>query len=145
MMAARAQTDFFERGTGALLRFISRQPANQQRHHDIFQRGEFRHEVMLLPHIADLTVPKRRKIRFGKQNYIRTFVVYRPVGRFVEAREQVKQSAFPRAAFTDYRHLVAGFDGKIEIAKDRQIVLARAVDLGQLLDANQRCGFQTLV
>ena len=54
--------------------------ANQQRHHDVFERGEFRHEVMLLPHIADLSVPKRRKVRLRKAKLYSYFCSISPLG-----------------------------------------------------------------
>src|SRR5665213_4432494 len=101
--------------------------------------------MLLLPDIADLPIPKRGQIRLRKSRDIRTFVVYRSFAGAVETRQQMKQSALARPAFTDDRDLVASLNLQIELPEDDKIQFARAVNLRELFYANERAGVQAPV
>lgn len=95
---------------------------------------------MLLPNVSNLPIPESRQFRFGSSYHIFMLVVYRPRGGFIKTANQVKQRTLSRAAFADNRNLLSLGDVEREIAEDDKILVARAVDLCEIFDADQRRG-----
>ena len=100
---------------------------------------------MLLPHIADFAIAETRELGFGQSNNILMFVVYRTFGRCVEAADQVQEGAFSCAALAYDGDLLAFSDLQRQVAENDQIFVARAIDLREIFDADERRRTQTTV
>jgi hypothetical protein len=90
-----AQADTLQQRRGTLARFRDRGLADQQRHADVFQRGEFRQQVVELVHEpSDGCAAGHASSRQGRQ----LFAVQpdAALGRRVEAAQQVEQGTFAR-------------------------------------------------
>ena len=109
-----------------------------QRHAHVLFRRKFRQEMMLLPHIPDLAISKIRELMLGQSDNILIFVVYRPGAWCVEPADQMQEGTLAGAALTDDGNLLALGDLQRQIVKNDEIFVARAVDLREFLDADDR-------
>ena len=91
---------------------------------------------MALPDEADRAVAEMGQVGVGELGDVCGSIVDGAAGGGVESPQQVQQSGFPGARFARQGHAFARFDRELQVAEDRQLRFAGAVDLGQIFGAN---------
>lgn len=137
MMGTGGEAHFIKATAGVGLRPRFGNAADQQGHHDVFESREFRKQMMLLPDVADFPVAEDGEGGFGEAGDVTVFVENVSAGGVVEARNEVEKGAFPSPAGADDGDLVSGTDMQIQIAKDNEVGIARAVDFSEPVNANE--------
>ncbi len=66
MIATMADAHIFQQLAGTLFCLLAGEPRNQLRHHDVFERGEFRQEMVELVDEADRATADRGALIFGQ-------------------------------------------------------------------------------
>ena len=102
---------------------------------DVFARGQTRDQVVELEHEADVVPPVLSQFRLGRLRQIVVQVVHVPGGRRVEAADDIEKGGFPAARRSKQNDELAGPDVEADAAKGVYVHLAHAVDLSNVLQA----------
>jgi len=138
MMPAGIESDLSQTLSSGLLRMASWRSADQQRHHHVFQCGEFRKQSIHLPDETDLA------ISHGGQSGLVQFGSFRilnpdaPIARGVEQSEQVQKCGLAGAAFAGERHSLAWRQFQVQAGEYRQVTATAAVALGKISGSKSR-------
>jgi len=97
----RAQSDFIQPRQCVRGGFVPVSTANQQRHHHVFQRREFRQQVVNLPNKPNFPIAKVRLLGLCETRYLSTSVVYRTRGRPVQTAQHMQQGALAGPALSN--------------------------------------------
>ncbi len=101
MPDALRQSDLFQHGSGLRMCFSGFHAAYQQRHGDVFQRGEFRQQVVELIDETERTVAQFAALRFVHRGYILPQDIHTAAGDGVESTEQMQQGTLAGTGCAD--------------------------------------------
>ena len=127
---AHAEPDPSEQFAGALARLADRRAADQQRHADVFERGEFRQQVMELVDEAERAVAQFSASAIGQPRHGLALDLDFTAGRLVEAAEDVQQGALAGARGADDRDRLVAAHVEADIVQHVGAQVAFFVDLG---------------
>lgn len=131
VMAAGAEADFGQ-FFGCLLRGLrGRDAADEKRHHDIFEGGEFGEQVVALPDEADLAITEVAERGVGELGDVLRSEEDAAGGGAVETAEQVQEGRFTGAGFADDRDSFPLLYFQMQILKNDDFRLAGRIALGQ--------------
>ncbi len=133
VVQAMAQADRFQQRGRTLAGFGHAGTGQHHRHHHVFQRGEFRQQVVELVDEAQRLVAQQatRGVRQGRHALAGD--EHLTCGRHIEATQQVQQGALAGAGGTDDRHRFAGIDLQVQPIEHRGLHAAFGVGLAQAL------------
>ncbi len=129
---ARAQADLFQprhRGPG---RLGAGDAPDQQRHHDVLERGELRQQVMDLPHEPDRPVAQVRQLGVRQRRDVLRPEIDSALRRPVQPAEQVQERGLAGARLSHDGQPLAPPHFEIETGKHHQLIVAGAVPLGDI-------------
>ncbi len=124
MLPALGQTHLAEPPRSFLLGGRERLPARQQRHGDILKSGEFRQQVVELPHIADFAVTKLGRGILGKRIHVKVCAVYGTRRRTIKRGQDVQQRTLSRTRLANDRQHRSLGDLKRQILKEHELIFA---------------------
>ena len=121
VMRAVFESDFAQPLTSFVFRLLAIFISHEQRHRDIFDRREFRHQVMELPDVSNRTVAKIRGCFVGKRLQLELGAVYVTLRSTIKRSEDVQQGALSGTTLPDDSdHLpLQNLEG--QIVKDHQV------------------------
>jgi len=121
MVRAIFQSDFAQPFTSFVFRLTRVFVSHQQRHGHVFNRREFRQQVMKLPDVSNRTVAKIRGCLIGKRLQLKLGAVYVTLRSTIKRSEDVQQGALARATLADDGdHLpLPNLEG--QVVKDHQV------------------------
>lgn len=136
VMAAGAEADFGE-FCGCLLGSLrGRDAADEERHHDVFEGGEFGEQVVALPDEADFAIAEVAEGGVGELGDVLGSEEDAAGCGTVKAAEEVEESGFAGAGFADDRDSLALGDFELEVLEDDDFRLAGRVALGQIFGSD---------
>ena len=109
--------------------------AGEQRHGDVFQRGELRQQVVELPDVADGAVAEVSLLRGRERGELNPGADHLPGGGCVQRGQDVQQGRFARAGFADDGDQIAGGEREVQVAEEFEPAVAGSVGLRQILNA----------
>ena len=101
MADALCQSDLLQHGSRLRMRFGGFHAAYQQRHGDVFQRGEFRQQVVELVDETERTVAQFAALRLVHLRYILSQDADAAAGDGVEPAQQMQQGALAGTGCAD--------------------------------------------
>lgn len=130
VMAAGAEADFGQ-FFGCLLRGLcGRDATDEERHHDIFEGGEFGEQVMALPDEADLAIAEVAERGVGELGDVLGSEEDAAGGGAVETAEQVQEGGLPGAGFANDRDSFPLLNFELQVLKNDDFRLAGRIALG---------------
>ncbi len=136
MIQPLCQPDLFQHCGGERRGFRALHPAYQQRHRDIFQRGEFRQQVMELVDEAERTVAHFAALRFVHLLHILPEYLHAAAAGIVQSAEQMQQRALARTGCADDRDTLAALQVEVDTLQHRHIHHAQRECLAQIAAGN---------
>ena len=137
VLRAVAQADQLQCDFGIALALRAGQAGQQQRQLDVALRGQHRHQVVELEHVADvLAAPVRELAALHRVDALAVDGDL-PARGDVEAADQVEQGGLARAGGAHERHEIAAGDVQVHAVQDFDLLRTTLVGLGEVVDADQ--------
>ena len=113
-----AQSELLEKPGGARLRGATGEPADAERERDVFQRGEFGKEPVVLEHEPDVAVAESGCFLVGEPPHLLTGEADRAAFGAVEGAEDMQQRRLAGAAAAGHRHHLADRHVQIQLPEN---------------------------
>ncbi len=138
VLQAVAQADGLQQRPGALRSILYTGPVEQHRQHHVFQRGEFRQQVVELIDEAKRPVAECTACRIGQSAHLLATDVDFAGGGRVEPTQQVQQRALACAGGPQDRNGLALRHRQRQAIEHRRAQLAFRIGLAELLGVDHR-------
>jgi hypothetical protein len=141
MVEAVGQSDAPEQGGGALVDGSPVIVADQGGDEDIFQHRALGEQVVVLEDKADLAIAKVRQVAFWEGERIDIAEGHPAAGWLIEGAKDVQQGALAAAGRAHDGKGLAGVEGEVDIAEDRERATPGGVVLVELFDTEESGGW----